>query len=586
VIQNSNDAISDSTLPVRIEFDLLKVKVADIPDIEGLRDKFKRCLPHAMADNNLEAGKWFQDANDLLNGKTLSVLRMADYNTTGMTGPCELGTPYFAYMKAMGTSQKSAENSGGSHGIGKRAPLACSQLRTLFVITKFKNEVGQVDMLAQGFAALMSHSKSAQSKTGPFVDGEGHWGLTEGALPVDDETLLPKWLSRDGIGTSIYLLAFDAVTHWQKRLIAITLSNYFAAIHRGKLIVKIGSVEINKDTIASHFDGYKELANALDDEDEKARFISARNFFSALDDSNPHLMPVEESQLLHLGRTAVRVVVQEGMPCEYAVIRGGMLITTSLPQLKQFPNYKDFVAVAECLDLEGEKLLRRMEPSRHDDFEPDQFESEKDKKLGRAALKLLQKHIRESIKKHARENLGEAGPIDFMSMFLADEAHEGVDKSELDLNPQGNILITPKKLSPKKAIPKVLHEDDVEDDVIVVDDHDVDPPDVHDEVADRKLPKHNESNEGQMQVNNVRIFKSGGLYKISLTPDETHKVCLSVFAVGQEFEERIKVKTSTVGTVKDGNIEISLVKGQRIQLEAELARESLGAYRVYAKEIA
>ena len=325
----------------------------------------------------------------------------------------------------------------------------------------------------------------------------------------------------------------------------------------------------------------------MEDEDEKSRFLSARNFFSALDDANPHLMPVEESQLLHLGRTAVRVVVQEGMPSEYAVIRGGMLITTSLPQLKQFPLYKDFVAVAECLDLDGEKLLRRMEPSRHDDFEPDQFESESDKKLGRAALKLLQKHIRESIKKHARENSGEAGPVDFMSMFLADESHDGADKSEVDINPEGKIVITPKKLTPKKATAKAANgsggggptgetESDSESDESSTGG-----------AGDGEGTGSTRGNfgAGDMQVKNVRLFKSGSKYKISLTPDDSHKVALSVFAIGQEFEEQIKVKTSTIGIVKDGRIELDLVKGQRLQLDAELSRESLGAYRVYAKEI-
>ena len=54
-------------------FDLLKVNVADIPDIDGLRDKFNKCLPHAKADNNPEAGKWFEKANSILQGKTLQV---------------------------------------------------------------------------------------------------------------------------------------------------------------------------------------------------------------------------------------------------------------------------------------------------------------------------------------------------------------------------------------------------------------------------------------------------------------------------------------------------------------------------------
>ena len=280
VIQNSNDAILDKTLPVRIDFDLLKVNVADIPDIDGLRDKFNKCLPHAKADNNPEAGKWFEKANSILKGKTLQVLRMSDFNTTGMTGPCELGTPYFAYMKAMGTSQKPDENAGGSHGIGKRAPLACSQLRTLFVITKYMNASGATDTLAQGFSALMSHAKTSGSKTGPFVDGEGHWGIADGAMPVDDDNILPKWLSRNEVGTSIYLMAFDAVTKWKQRLIAITLSNYFAAIYRGKLIVKIDGDEINKDTISTLFEGYETLASSLEDEDEKSRVDLKSDLFS------------------------------------------------------------------------------------------------------------------------------------------------------------------------------------------------------------------------------------------------------------------------------------------------------------------
>lgn len=584
VIQNSNDAILNRSLPVRIEFDLLKVKILDIPDIDGLREKFEKCLPHALADNNPEAGKWFKRANEILKGSTLQVLRMSDFNTTGMTGPCELGTPYFAYMKAMGTSQKADENAGGSHGIGKRAPLACSLLRTLFVITKYKNLSGGTDTLAQGFSALMSHAKTQGSKTGPFVDGEGHWGIADGAMPVDDDKYLPKWLTRNEVGTSIYLMAFDAVQKWKERLIAITLSNYFAAIYRGKLIVKIGDEEINKDTISTLFEDYESLEKSLDDEDEKSRFLSARNFFGALNDANP-LMKLDESQLNHLGRTAVRVVVQEGMPSEYAVIRGGMLITTSLPQLKQFPNYKDFVAVAECLDLDGEKLLRRMEPSRHDDFEPDQFESEVDKKLGRATLKELQKHIRESIKRHARETSGEAGPVDFMSIFLADESHEGADNSEVDVNPEGKIVITPKKLKPKKASLSVASGSGGEGpngetggdskESLVGGSGD----------GDGTGSEPGKFGVGDMQLKNVRLFKAGCKYKISLTSDDSHKVELSIFAIGQEFEEKIKVKTSSRGIVKDGCIELDLVKGERLQLDAELLRESLGAYRVYAREI-
>jgi len=585
VIQNSNDAILNSAAPVRVEFDLIKLKVDDIPDISGLKEKFRQCLPEAQKDTNNEAGQWYLNAISLLEGKSINMLRMADFNTTGMTGPCELGTPYFAYMKAMGTSQKSAENSGGSHGIGKRAPLACSQLRTLFVITKFLNRQGITETLAQGFSALMSHPKVPGSKVGPFIDGEGYWGDPIGAMPVQNTEQLPNWLIREEIGTSIYLMGFDVSRGWEKRLVAITLSNYFAAIYRGKLIVKIGDQLIDSNTIKEIFDQHQELVGVLDDDDEKDRFLGAKNFFDALDDRNPYLF-TETSQLQHLGRTSVRVVVREGLPCEYAVLRGGMLITTSLSQLKQFPNYKDFVAVVECHDIEGEKLLRRMEPSRHDDFEPDQFEQERDKKIGRAALKVLQKHIRESIRKHARVASGEAGPVDFMSMFLADETQEGVDSSEVDIDPNGRILITPRKVTPKKYAVQDGGTDGGGSTKGLSSKGTGEPSDGGSNSGDKSGTQGDKMASNDVGIKNARIFKNGKFFKISLTPMDTRMVRLSVYALGQDFEEKILVTKSSIGRVKDGGIDVQLIKGQRFQLDAELGRESLGAYRIYAKEIA
>ena len=130
VIQNSNDAILDPEKPVRVEFELLKVDTSSIPNVEDLRQKIASCLPFAEEDNNPEAPKWFAEAKKILDSTKVSVLRMSDFNTTGIVGPCERGTPFFAYMRAMGTSVKPNETAGGSHGIGKRAPLACSKLRS------------------------------------------------------------------------------------------------------------------------------------------------------------------------------------------------------------------------------------------------------------------------------------------------------------------------------------------------------------------------------------------------------------------------------------------------------------------------
>lgn len=587
VIQNSNDAILDQDKPVRVEFELLKVDTSTIPNVDDLRHKIACCLPFAKEDNNPEAPKWFAEAQKILDGGKVSVLRMSDFNTTGIVGPCERGTPFFAYMRSMGTSVKANETAGGSHGIGKRAPLACSKLRSLFVVTKYKNSKQKTETLAQGLTIMMSHAEKNASKTGPFVDAEGYWGSGEEAHPVTDLGLLPAWMTRAEIGTSIYLIAFDDTSKWSDRLIAITLSNYFAAIYRGKLEVKIGDVDITKHTISGLFDTFPKLLESLEDEEEIIKFTNSKYFFETLKPKELNLdLEVEESQLPILGRTAVRILVREGMPNEYAVIRGGMLITTSLPQLKHFPNYKDFVAVVECLDPEGEKLLRRMEPSRHDDFEPDQFESEKDQKIARTALKQLQVHIRNAIKRHARTNTGEAGAIDFLSTFLADEAEQGADAGECDLNPLGKVIITPKPIKTNQA--KALK------------------PSENGEGGSGTGPGKGGGGSGggeeggggsgkggkgktaaaYSKIKDVRIFKVDKSFKISLTSEESRKVRLNIYAIGQDFEEKIPVLKSSFGSIQDGGIVVSLSKGQRFQIDASLQRDSLGSYRIYAEEIA
>ena len=88
------------------------------------------------------------------------------------------------------------------------------------------------------------------------------------------------------------------------------------------------------------------------------------------------------------------------------------------------------------------------------------------------------------------------------------------------------------------------------------------------------------------KIKDVRIFKVDKNFKISLTPDASSKVRLLVYAIGQDFEEKIPVLKSSDGTIKDGGIVVSLSKGQRIQIDANLQRDSLGSYRIYAEEVA
>jgi len=186
VIQNSIDARRDKTRPVRVEFNTLTKDTSDIPDRVGLLHKVVACIPTAKQDKNRkEAEAWFKEAKKILEGKKLDILQMSDYNTVGIAGPCELGNPFFSYMKAMGDSVKPDSTAGGSHGIGKRAPLVCSKLRTHITSTRYLDiQTEKEHFLAQGYSVLISHIETLGNGKKRTIDNEGYWGDTDGLMHV------------------------------------------------------------------------------------------------------------------------------------------------------------------------------------------------------------------------------------------------------------------------------------------------------------------------------------------------------------------------------------------------------------------
>lgn len=111
----------------------------------------------------------------LCQADSIRVLRISDYNTTGLTGSMEMKpSPWNDLVKSSGVSNKSGE-SGGSFGIGKSAPFACSDLRTLFYHTLDKDGIRSY----QGVANLASFQypderKWLKKNKGEITKGKGY----------------------------------------------------------------------------------------------------------------------------------------------------------------------------------------------------------------------------------------------------------------------------------------------------------------------------------------------------------------------------------------------------------------------------
>lgn len=446
VTQNPLDAAVSA--PVRIEMNLIEVPTSSIPDVDDLKKIFARCASAAEQESE-KAKAFFKEAIALLGKPKIPVLQISDYNTTGLVGPCENGTPYFALLKASGQSKKATGTSIGSFGIGKFAPFAVSQLRTIFVSTVWKD--GDTwRHYVQGKSILMSHYGSGKKTH----KGIGFWGRRNKCLPIEGlDPKLPKWLKRakskadmsSQAGTTINVLGFRTIKNWERILAAAIAENFFGAISQGQLEVTIqNSITLSKETLPDLFQD-KHIRDAVQDmSGEPEKFDNAQKYLMALGGSSEVI--VEETQQLHLGLCELRLILGENLPKRVAVLRDGMLITEELSNLRRFGDFKEFVAVLECKSEKGLRLLRDMEPPKHDDFEPERLSSDKDRRKGQLALRELTKWVREMLKRHAQDPISEVTQIDELAEFFGDETQSDQGGGDQEENPSGDIIIRARRV--------------------------------------------------------------------------------------------------------------------------------------------
>src|ERR1700723_321397 len=129
LIQNSLDARLKSHEPVHVEFEVLELQRSDIPDIDSLSETFASCGKYWKHDK--KAHDFFVRAQKLSNSAKIPALKIGDYNTTGVLGSdTEREKNWYNLIRSSGSSSKTGDE-GGSFGIGKNAPFAASQLRTV-----------------------------------------------------------------------------------------------------------------------------------------------------------------------------------------------------------------------------------------------------------------------------------------------------------------------------------------------------------------------------------------------------------------------------------------------------------------------
>ena len=296
ICQNSMDARHDSSKPVVIEFTSFTIADRAIPDYGRLSDAINSCLKFWTEQNNKKTIDFFKKAKAVVEGNIIHVLRISDFNTTGLQGSDEeFNTAWHNLVKASGVSGKEG-SAGGSFGIGKSAPFACSDLRTLFYATK------DIDGLSafQGIARLVSFREKGflGKDKDSITTGIGYYSSDKKNSPLRECLSLDPRYTRTEYGTDIFVLGFNKSADWKSEIICSILDEFLIAVFNGELVVKIDDTTIDKNNLGEIMEFYKEQAKI------------AYNYYQVLTDK---YAVVIEHELSGLGTVELRILVKQGL---------------------------------------------------------------------------------------------------------------------------------------------------------------------------------------------------------------------------------------------------------------------------------
>lgn len=391
--QNSLDAKSAlSNKPVRMVFELRTVPTESIPDYENLR---KHIFSADTCNKNDGQNDRLDKAARAIDDKTIQVLRVGDYNTTGLTGTESMYKDNALSALTFGSGISVGKiDDGGSYGIGKSVGIRSSSIRTEFWVTR--TEAEKAEAVFTGYCQLATHldpddasGKKLLSADGIFTDR----ARTEDLHYQRGRESIAGFPDRTQPGTDVYIIGYMDDDPGLENIKNALVANFMAAIDRGKLIA-IGECdgrskwELNSDT----------LPKSLSDEGQRAYYDALREDPIIIDDKD-------------LGKIKLYINIDNTLSKKYdtMVMRSPLMKVTTWTHHSITAHY---AAILECSDEKGNRLLRAMEPVSHDDWDG------KRTATGRTIISRLKKTIRVELHKRIGATVGDEITIEELNRLL------------------------------------------------------------------------------------------------------------------------------------------------------------------------
>lgn len=381
ICQNSLDALcSDKIGPVYVEFQKYIIDIDKVPGYDEYKQVVRKAYDYWNLTNSEKAVEFLSDARHSLNKNKTSVMRISDFNTTGLSSPFEDNDGgWNSLVKIDGGATKTGAQA-GAFGIGKNAPFCNSRYRLVFYRTL--NLDGE--RAAQGVSRLVSFPENLSDTRNTLTTGIGYYGESEGNIPVTSILELDDLYERNEIGTDVFIYGFTGDTRWGEYVVHEILDNFLMSIYRNQLAVNVGTTVIEKRTLDSCM------------EQRKYDMEHAYSYYQVLKNKNTKVF----TRGFHgLGTLKLSVLVDSKLKLNKKIL----ITRNSGMKLFEQKNISSMISFSAILEMEGDllnKFFRELETPAHDRWDPGRYT--KNKKLAKDYINELKKWMKTQI-----INLGE-----------------------------------------------------------------------------------------------------------------------------------------------------------------------------------
>lgn len=448
ICQNSLDAVLKNKTAI-VEFNTFSIDADEFPDKVGFKSILEDCYDYCKDNKNPKTPAFFKNALFRIDNRKINMLRISDFNTTGLKG-----SDWDNLVNSSGASEK-AEGKGGSFGIGKNAPFACSEFRTIFYSTL------DIDgnQKSKGVSKLISYKLGVnEDGTDKLSQGTGYYGVdtSYNIRELTNMLELDKDFKRISSGTDIYVTGLKTTGQedFKSNIIAEVLDGFLVAIWNGKLEIRVNGYIINEDTLSDVINTY---SNSLND--------NTKMCFNLLADSSTewYSLPVKLSGTMPLGNIKFGFKLLINGTNKVSMVRGsGMKIFDKgnlCPSLR-------FVGLAM---VEGESLnslLRSLENPSHNKWEP---QRSPDPTVAKDLLRDIYNGLSEKLNEVASKTFDDQIDIEGAGDYLPDEVEdEKTDQKQENIQNTeslNKIISVETKVLEKPRSVAHLETDEIGDDI-------------------------------------------------------------------------------------------------------------------------